>query len=65
MSCLLQVVNNKELVNSIATAFLCPKTLATASLNPECNGHLFVGGLPNESTKVEARSRILMINKSI
>lgn len=65
MSRLLQVVNNKELVNSIATAFLCPKTLATASFNPECNGHLFVGGLPNESTKVDAGSGIPLVNTSI
>jgi hypothetical protein len=48
----LQVVNNKELVNNIATVFLCPQTFDTTTFNPECNGHLFVGGLPNERTKV-------------
>lgn len=65
MSRLLQVINKKELVNTIATAFLCPQTLATTSLNPECHGHSIVGGLPIESTKVDAGSGIPMVNTSI
>lgn len=65
MSRLLQVVNNKELVNSIATAFLCPQTFPTTTFNPECNGHLSVGDLSNESTKVDAGSGIPMVNTSI
>lgn len=53
------------MVNSIATVFLCPQTLATTTFNPECNDHLFVGDSLNESTKVAAGSGISMVNTSI
>jgi hypothetical protein len=59
------VVNNKELVNNIATVFLCPQTFDTTTFNPECNRHLFDGGLPNERTKINIGFGIPKVHTSI
>ncbi|GLJ53926.1 hypothetical protein SUGI_1152190 [Cryptomeria japonica] len=54
LSRLLQVVNSKEVANTISAAFLCPPRVATTSFNCECDKH--------ESKKSVLASGIPMVN---
>eukprot|EP01018_Ginkgo_biloba_P016707 Gb_04682 [translate_table: standard] len=60
LSRIIQVVNNKDLVNNIAAAFLNAPTAFSIIADVDCNGHSFVGGLSSESTNSVQESAALV-----